>query len=429
MTSICLRFFPRTFAGILATESSALLWNVNCLAWRHTQLLAPTVCGTSHVQTRNYSFFTKLTANEIWQGVSGVSNAGRKRGRGKRGSGRRQVDLNRGQVHGEGRGGMVWPGLNAPVMKGRELVKIRKEAPNQQRIEELQKLRDKSSKFRQSKIPALQRGWTGAKFPGRSIGPPDPIGDYKFDGFDTRILEFKMVTNMTGNLGRKQKFSCFVVTGNQKGLAGYALGKAPNARAAMRKARNRAGQVLHYIERYEDHTVFHNFHTKERQTSIFVKKKEKGFGVVCHRALKTICEVIGIDDLYCQVEGSTKNIQNLTKAFFAGLINQETHQELADRLKLNVVEFRKETDFVPRIVASPTCEARDTLEKDENLDFENLYYGGKLEYYKKKPAPFYKKLPCYKWKQVSMHKSRNQRSAQLQRLALGIEPSNKSLEQ
>lgn len=42
----------------------------------------------------------------------------------------------------------------------------------------------------------------------------------KFEGFDTRVLEFKLVTNMTGTLGRKMRFSAFVVVGNKNGLAG-----------------------------------------------------------------------------------------------------------------------------------------------------------------------------------------------------------------
>lgn len=44
---------------------------------------------------------TLVTAEDLWGGVFGVSNAGRKRGRGKHG--RRKVDLNKGQVIGLGK--------------------------------------------------------------------------------------------------------------------------------------------------------------------------------------------------------------------------------------------------------------------------------------------------------------------------------------
>ena len=34
------------------------------------------------------------------------------------------------------------------------------------------------------------------------------------------FFQFKVVSHMTGNLGRKSRFSALVVTGNQKGLIG-----------------------------------------------------------------------------------------------------------------------------------------------------------------------------------------------------------------
>ncbi len=48
--------------------------------------------------------------------------------------------------------------------------------------------------------------------------------------------------------------SAFVITGNGNGLAGFGLGKAQMGTAALRKAKNRAGQKLMYVERYNNHT-------------------------------------------------------------------------------------------------------------------------------------------------------------------------------
>ena len=47
-----------------------------------------------------------------------------------------------------------------------------------------------------------------------------------------------MVANMTGTLGRKQRFSTVVVTGNKNGLAGYGQAKSQNSRVAVRVVRN-----------------------------------------------------------------------------------------------------------------------------------------------------------------------------------------------
>lgn len=36
------------------------------------------------------------------------------------------------------------------------------------------------TKFRRLKLSPIERGWSGSRMPGRSIGPPDPVGDGKY---------------------------------------------------------------------------------------------------------------------------------------------------------------------------------------------------------------------------------------------------------
>jgi small subunit ribosomal protein S5 len=66
----------------------------------------------------------------------------------------------------------------------------------------------------------------------------------------------------------------------------------------------------------------HDFFTQFGKTKIFVEKKPEGYGLVCHRAIREICQAVGIKDIYAKVEGSTKNVQHVTKAFIIGLLNQ-----------------------------------------------------------------------------------------------------------
>lgn len=54
-----------------------------------------------------------------------------------------------------------------------------------------------------------------------------------------------------------------------------------------------------------------------------------------------------------KVEGNTKNYLALTHAFVTGLLHQETHQQLAERKGLHVVEMRPQRHYYPEIVASP----------------------------------------------------------------------------
>lgn len=239
------------------------------------------------------------------------------------------------------------------------------------------------------KLSPLERGWSGAKMPGRSIGPPDAIGEDAFEGFDTRVLELKTVFNMKGNLGRKRRLSCFVVTGNSNGLAGFATGKAVDSRAVMRKAKNRAGQKLMYIHRDENGGIFHDFFCQFGKTKIFVYKKPEGFGLVCHRAIKTVCEVVGIKDLYAKCEGSP-SLQHVVKAFFLGLLSQKRYEQIAEAKGLHLVEFKKAYGDFPKIVASPTkCRTEDDIKHDEIMDYTQFAMDGKLALRKKKFPKFY----------------------------------------
>lgn len=118
-----------------------------------------------------------MPAEHLWKGVTSVSNAGRKRGRGKGAGKKMSKDLNKGQVIGVGKANIVWPGLSAPIIRGRELIQQQKLPEDPEREAKLIKLRDEMGTFRYMKLSPIERGWTGAKMPGRSIGPPDPIGE------------------------------------------------------------------------------------------------------------------------------------------------------------------------------------------------------------------------------------------------------------
>ncbi len=103
---------------------------------------------------------------------------------------------------------------------------------------------------------------------------------------------------------------------------------------------------------------------------------------------------------------------------------QETHQDLADRMGLHVVELRKERSNLPVVVASPTegnIRTQPLVDEDNNLemDFENLYYDGKIEYKKPKRKPFWEHLQMRSWKKKSaiVHRRRDQEEAQIRRQA------------
>ncbi|XP_012256636.2 28S ribosomal protein S5, mitochondrial [Athalia rosae] len=385
-----------------------------CLATSMSESLLKTQSPLT-CTVRYTNFFNKRPGETLWKAVMSVSNAGRKRGRGK--GKRMNKNLNRGQIIGFGQANIIWPGLTSPVLRGKELVQQEKLPEDPDRMAKLIRLRDTQTGRRSLKLHPLDRGWTGNKLPGRSVGPPDPRGEETFEGFDSRCLESKAVFNMTGNMGRKRKMSIFVITGNGNGLAGFGLGKAIDSVAALRNAKTRAGQRLLHIEIYNNHTVFHDFYTQFGRTKIFVQKKHPGYGLECHRAIKTCCQVIGIKDLHAKVEGST-NVQHIVKAFFIGLLKQKTHLQLAEEKKLHLVEFRKETGEFPHVVASPSVVRKpEEISNSEILDFKQYVMENRVVLRKKKFPPFYTKLKSWEIRLRRQEYLRNQDKVRIRLLA------------
>lgn len=337
------------------------------------------------------SFFVKKTANELWKSVTSVSNAGKRRGRGK--SSPRIKDLNKGQKVGIGKVSLVMPGLNAPLVQGTTII-TNEHTPLPGKQTDPVPTTDWYSSKRQ-KYRDLKRGYTGGAPAGRAIGPPDPVNDVAFDGFESWILYNKSMSIMTSNMGRSKTFRFLVITGNRNGLAGFSMVSGNSFKPSLTSAKNRAGQRLIPVARYNNHTVMHDFFTQFGKTKIYVEQKPKGYGLVCHRVIKTCCEAVGIKDIYAKIEGS-KNIPNVVRAFFVGLIQQKTFQEIADEKQLHLVQLSKETSYFPKVLASPASARKQSeLESNEVLNLRQYLMNGKIYLHKKPYVPFYTKLRSY----------------------------------
>jgi small subunit ribosomal protein S5 len=142
-----------------------------------------------------------------------------------------------------------------------------------------------------------------------------------FTGFDTRIIDLKVIATTTRILGKKRQHSCVVLTGNKNGVIGFGKGKGPNGQSAIRLAKKSAGERLLFVDRYEDRTLYHNFYKEFYYTKVYAQQMPSGYGLRCHRIIKLICELAGIKDLYAKVDGST-NPLNLLKCFISGLTTQ-----------------------------------------------------------------------------------------------------------
>ncbi|KAH8347656.1 hypothetical protein KR059_002471 [Drosophila kikkawai] len=358
--------------------------------------------------------FISVPAEDIWRGVTAVSNAGKKRGRGK-GSGKKVAkDLNRGQTIGFGKKSCLWPGLNSPVFRGNELIHQQKTVEGTDREYGINKLRDSMGNFRLMKLNPIDRGWSGSKMPGRSIGPPDTVSEEEFTSFDTRVLENKIVFIMKGNMGRKRRYSVLSVTGNGNGLAGFATVKAPEVRTALRMSKNRAAQKLINISLCENRTIYHDFFTAFGKTKIYCFQKPDGYGLICHRAIKTICKVIGIKDLHAKIEGST-NLQHIVKAFFIGLMRQKSFQNIATETDLNIVQQQKSKIGYTEVKGIPLSKPA-PFSNIQVIDYMHYTLGNKIVLKKKEVSPFYIYTKGHELKQIKNERFRNQINVRLNKL-------------
>lgn len=363
------------------------------------------------VQKRTTTFFTKVSAATLWKTTTSCRAGGKKKGRMR--AFRKPKDLNRGQTLGEGPVNMQWAGLNTPIIQSQTLLQHKYLKPDPHRVERLLQYRKEQKLIgRAKKLHPMERGYSGPGLQGRKVDIPNLPGEDNLKDFTAICLRTKSV-NVMVTRGRLRLHNCIVAMGNYNGLLGYGFAKAKTPRSALRKAVCTAPQRLQYIHRLDDHTVYHDFFAQCCGVRIFVERKPKGFGLRCHRVIKSLCELCGITDLRAKVDGEVTNYMNITKAFMVGLLNQETHEELAERKRLHVVEFRRENGYLPKVVASPQANAPRTsaeIGEQETLDVEDMYGEAKLPFNKPTfPTPFFLTMahPGYRRKVFLEHPYRN----------------------
>uniref|UniRef100_A0A0K0F9V6 Small ribosomal subunit protein uS5m n=1 Tax=Strongyloides venezuelensis TaxID=75913 RepID=A0A0K0F9V6_STRVS len=378
------------------------------------------------------NFFQRRTEKELWKTITSVSKSGQKKGR--RGTRQRIQQLDSFYKIGKSPMNIQYPMLTFSKKEGEyveEPVFIDKLSNEelQNSINNIKVILSNKKTFRRravkEKLHPLERGFSGTQIVGQKLGSPPPMDEVNFDEFQSYCLEIKRTSNMTGVFGRVHTMSSLVFIGNGKGLAGYAVGKAPihQRHSSIINGMKIASRKLFYVELLENRTIYQDFYAECRNTKVFAQRRPPGSGLVCHPRLKKICEAIGIKDIYVKVEGSTKNYLALTHAFVTGLLNQETHQQLAERKGLHVVEFKPTKQYFPEIVASPIetkLKSENEILPSDRLELEDFYGEGRYPLNKPPPKPFYVNAPGHLAAQWRKHPFRNQEKTMIRLLADGV---------
>ena len=128
--------------------------------------------------------------------------------------------------------------------------------------------------------------------------------------------------------GRRFGFAALVVVGNQKGTIGIGQGKSKQVPDAIKKATEVAKRNLIKIPLKEGRTLHHDVKGKNGSGKVFLRAAPAGTGIIAGGAIRSVCEVLGIQDVVAKSLGSS-NPLNVLRACIKGLKNQNSPKSIA----------------------------------------------------------------------------------------------------
>ena len=147
--------------------------------------------------------------------------------------------------------------------------------------------------------------------------------------FTSQVCSLRRVSRVKSG-GKVLRFSALVVTGNQKGMVGYGLGRAAETRDAIQKAERAAQKNLIKVPFFKNRTIFHDICAKYCTAKVYLRKSKEGSGVIAGGSMRCIFEVLGVKDIVCKSVG-TSNPHNVVKATFEALKNLKTPRSVAEK--------------------------------------------------------------------------------------------------
>ena len=129
--------------------------------------------------------------------------------------------------------------------------------------------------------------------------------------------------------GRRFGFAALVVVGNQKGSIGVGCqGKSKQVPDAIKKATEVAKRSLVKIPLKDGRTLHHDVKGKNGSGKVFLRAAPAGTGIIAGGAIRSVCEVLGIQDVVAKSLGSS-NPHNVLKACVNGLKSQNSPKILS----------------------------------------------------------------------------------------------------
>ena len=140
--------------------------------------------------------------------------------------------------------------------------------------------------------------------------------------FADRLVAINRVSK-TVKGGKRFGFAALVVVGDQKGRVGYGKGKAKEVPEAIRKATEQAKRKTVKVPLREGRTLHHDIDGRHGAGRVVMRSAKAGTGIIAGGAIRSVCEVLGIQDVVAKSLGSA-NPHNVLKACVNGLKSQNS---------------------------------------------------------------------------------------------------------
>ena len=145
--------------------------------------------------------------------------------------------------------------------------------------------------------------------------------------FKDKLVSINRITKVVKG-GRRFAFSALVVVGDQSGSIGIGHGKAKQVPDAIKKATETAKKKLTKIPLREGRTLHHDVLGKDGAGKVLLRSAPSGTGIIAGGAIRSVCEVIGIQDIVAKSLGSS-NPNNVLRACLKGLKSQKTPKQIS----------------------------------------------------------------------------------------------------
>jgi|TARA_B110000211_G_scaffold177667_1_gene200851 small subunit ribosomal protein S5 len=140
--------------------------------------------------------------------------------------------------------------------------------------------------------------------------------------FKEKLVAINRITKVVKG-GRRFGFAALVVVGNLKGSIGIGQGKSKQVPDAIKKATEDAKRNQLKIPLKDGRTLHHDVKGKNGAGKVIMRSAPAGTGIIAGGPVRSVCEVLGIQDIVAKSLGSA-NPHNVLKACVKGLLSQSS---------------------------------------------------------------------------------------------------------